>query len=52
VLAKNPHRKFYEEKLGGKYLRSKQIEIGGTIYDEIAFGWKDLDLLLCRIKAS
>jgi GNAT superfamily N-acetyltransferase len=41
VLAKNPYRKFYE-KLGGKYLRSKQVEIGGTSYEEIAYGWKDL----------
>jgi GNAT superfamily N-acetyltransferase len=41
VLAKNPYRKFYE-KLGGKYLRSQQIEIGGSSYEEIAYGWNDL----------
>jgi GNAT superfamily N-acetyltransferase len=48
VLAKNPSRKFYE-KLGGKYLRSKQIEIGGTSYEEIAYGWKDLRLMILSI---
>jgi hypothetical protein len=41
VLAKNPYRKFYD-KLGGKYIRSKEIEIGGTTYEEVAYGWKDL----------
>ena len=48
VLAKNPYRKFYE-KLGGKYLSSKQIEIGGPSYEEIAYGWKDLDAMITRV---
>jgi len=45
VLAKNPYRKFYE-KLGGKYVRAQQIEIGGSSYEEIAYGWKDLRPIL------
>jgi|SRR5579862_894906 len=45
VLARNPYRKFYE-KLGGVYLRSKQIEIGGTSYEEIAYGWKNLKWMI------
>jgi GNAT superfamily N-acetyltransferase len=48
VLAKNPYCKFYE-KLGGKYLRSKQIEIGGSSYEEIAYGWKNLDAIMTRV---
>ncbi len=48
VLAKNPYRRFYE-KLGGKYLRSQQIDIGGSSYEEIAYGWKDLDAMITRM---
>jgi GNAT superfamily N-acetyltransferase len=42
VLAKNPYREFYE-KLGGVYVRSQQIEIGGASFEEAAYGWKSLD---------
>lgn len=45
VLAKNPYSKFYE-KLGGQHVRSQQIQIGGTSFEEIAYGWKDLSPLL------
>jgi ribosomal protein S18 acetylase RimI-like enzyme len=45
VLANNPYRRFYE-KLGGKYLCSKRIEIGGSSYEEIAYGWRDLGEML------
>ena len=48
VLAKNPYRRFYE-KLGGKYLRSQQIDIGGSSYEEIAYGWEDLDAMITRM---
>ena len=41
VLSKNPARHFYE-KLGGIYLRDKQVEIGGTGLQESAYGWLDL----------
>ena len=50
VLAQNPHRRFYEEKLGGEFLRSKPIEIGGAKYEEFAYGWKDLGALLLRLR--
>ncbi|MHB1867740.1 MAG: GNAT family N-acetyltransferase [Nitrososphaerales archaeon] len=42
VLAQNPYRRFYE-KLGGKYVRSEQIEMGGAIFEEVAYGWKNLE---------
>jgi L-amino acid N-acyltransferase YncA len=52
VLAENPYRKFYEKKLGGKYLRSKQIEIGGSRYEEVVYGWKDLGALIVRLRSD
>ena len=45
VLTKNPYAKFYD-KLGGQQVGSQQIRIGGTSFEEIAYGWKDLSLLL------
>jgi len=45
VLAKNPYRRFYE-KLGGQFVSSQEIEIGGVNYEEIAYGWKDVSPLL------
>lgn len=44
VLAENPARGFYE-RLGGKYLREKFIEIGGANLVEVAYGWQDIHLL-------
>ena len=41
VLAKNPSRQFYE-KLGGTLLRSQPIEIGGSKFEEVSYGWKNL----------
>jgi GNAT superfamily N-acetyltransferase len=37
-------RKFYEA-LGGKFLRAKNIEIGGHWLVEVAYGWSDLRTL-------
>lgn len=37
VLADNPSRRFYEA-LGGRLLRSKEIEIGGANLLEVAYG--------------
>jgi ribosomal protein S18 acetylase RimI-like enzyme len=48
VLARNPACKFYEA-LGGQKVRSKQIEIGGNMLDEIAYGWDDFRLLLSSL---
>ncbi|MFI5420637.1 MAG: GNAT family N-acetyltransferase [Nitrososphaerales archaeon] len=45
VLAENPYRPFYE-KLGGQYIRSKEIEIGGGMFEEVAYGWSDIEILL------
>lgn len=45
VLVKNPYRQFYE-KLGGQYVRSQEIQIGRTNFEEVAYGWKDLSDLL------
>jgi GNAT superfamily N-acetyltransferase len=45
VLAENPSRKFYEA-LGGVYVRQQPITIGPATLSEVAYGWKDLKLLL------
>lgn len=44
VLRENPARGFYE-RLGGRYLREKMIEIGGRELPEIAYGWQDVKIL-------
>ena len=41
VLSINPARHFYE-RLGGKYLRDKSVEIGGASLQESAYGWSDI----------
>ncbi len=41
VLSTNSSRGFYE-KLGGRYLKTKPIDIGGEILEEVAYGWDDL----------
>lgn len=48
VLAKNPYLRFYV-KLGGQYVRSREIDIGGTNYEVAAYGWKDVSSLLSKI---
>ena len=45
VLAENPFRAFYES-LGGKYVSEKEIVIGNLPLIEVAYGWKNLDILL------
>ena len=46
VLKDNhPARGFYEA-LGGRYLREKTIEIGGTTLAEVAYGWADTGALI------
>lgn len=45
VLADNaPARRFYES-LGGQAVYTRAIEIGGTMIDEIGYGWKDTAIL-------
>src|SRR5262245_22303528 len=47
VLAENPSRAFYE-KLGGQYVTEKVIEWGGESLVEMAYGWKDVRILMHR----
>ena len=44
VLSANPTRLFYE-RLGGKHLRDKSVEIGGVTLQESAYGWDDIHAL-------
>jgi GNAT superfamily N-acetyltransferase len=45
VLADNPSRCFYEA-LGGELVRQGKAEIGGVVYDKVAYGWSDIAVLL------
>ena len=45
VLADNPFRRFYE-RLGGKLVGKKEIEIGNQKLVEVAYGWNDVTALL------
>jgi ribosomal protein S18 acetylase RimI-like enzyme len=45
VLAANPARGFYEA-LGGAFVRSRQMEIGGESNEEIGYGWLDAAVLV------
>ena len=47
VLKENPFRAFYES-LDGKYISEKEIEIGNAALVEVAYGWKNLEILLER----
>lgn len=45
VLAENPARAFYE-RLGGRAIRESLFHIGNEALDEVAYGWRDLSLLV------
>lgn len=45
VLGDNPFRAFYES-LGGEYVSKRYIVIGGASLLDIAYGWRDLQLLI------
>jgi GNAT superfamily N-acetyltransferase len=45
VLERNPFRRFYE-KSGAQFVSSKEIEIGGAMLSEAAYGWPDLEAIL------
>src|SRR5579863_7911363 len=45
VLEKNPCRAFYDA-LGGIVVNSKMINIGGTEFLELAYGWSDIHPLV------
>ena len=40
-------RSFYAKK-GGEPVRQKMVEIGGLLYPELGYGWKDMRSLLCK----
>ncbi len=44
ALADNPSRRFYE-RLGGEPAGSRDIEIGGLVLRETAYGWHDMTAL-------
>ncbi|MEX1143375.1 MAG: GNAT family N-acetyltransferase [Anaerolineales bacterium] len=41
VLADNPSRGFYE-RMGGLPIDEKEIELGGLMLKEVAYGWKEI----------
>ena len=45
VLEQNPSRKFYEA-LGGQEIERKPISIGNVELIEVAYGWRNLEVLL------
>lgn len=45
TLIRNPARGFYE-RLGGGYLATGRIDIGGVDYEKVAYGWSDITALL------
>jgi GNAT superfamily N-acetyltransferase len=47
ALEENPWCAFYE-RLGGKRVAQKMIEIGGAQLSDIAYGWDEIDTLLHR----
>jgi GNAT superfamily N-acetyltransferase len=48
VLAENPYRRFYES-LGGEPVGEKEIVIGGKTLGEIAYGWRDIGILVSAL---
>jgi GNAT superfamily N-acetyltransferase len=51
VLKDNPAVKFYE-RMGGKQIARKPIEIGGLQLEEVAFGWPGLEDVIPNEKAA
>ena len=47
TLEISPYRAFYE-KLGGRIIGKMPVEIEGIRYDELIYGWDDLDLIGTR----
>ena len=45
VLEDNLSKRFYE-RLGGEYLREKQVQTGDSILQEKAYGWRDIHVLI------
>jgi len=47
ALRDNPDARAFYEHLGGVYLRTQPITIGETTLQEVAYGWRRLDDVLC-----
>jgi GNAT superfamily N-acetyltransferase len=47
VLVENPACYFYEA-LGGRPIRTGHIEIGGQMLEELAYGWRDIRVLVSQ----
>lgn len=45
VLEKNPFKQFYIGR-GARYVRSKEMEIGGAMLAEEAYAWADIKVLI------
>ena len=45
VLSSKPSRGFHEAQ-GGRYLKTKPLELGGGTLIEVAYGWEDLPSLV------
>jgi GNAT superfamily N-acetyltransferase len=44
TLTNNAARGFYE-RLGGTFVRTGSIDIGGVDYEKVAYGWPDITVL-------
>lgn len=51
VLSANAARGFYEA-MGGQYLTTKAIDIGGETLEEVAYGWANLSDFLARYASA
>lgn len=49
VLAENPSRKFYEHLIPNK-VETKIIQIGNDSYEEVAYKWEDINVLLAKLR--
>ncbi|MDF1631675.1 GNAT family N-acetyltransferase [Mycoplana sp. MJR14] len=47
VLSTNPNRAFYE-RLGATPVETGMVGIGGHRYEQVAYAWRDLHLLIAR----
>ena len=51
VLADNPSRHFYAA-LGGRAVANKPIDIGPDTFEEVAYGWQNLEALIQRLDSG
>lgn len=47
VLRNNSSARGFYERLGGTYVRAQPITIGSSVLEEVSYGWRSLDDLLC-----